>query len=87
MSISHHSAEEQAAMDRMVEEIMHKARVNHPEGRIRDDDEGETAFMIATDKAMGCVIIQFTKPMQWLGLPRKEAEQMRDLLTKHINEL
>lgn len=87
MSISHHSAEEQAALERYVEEIMGKARVNHPEGRIHDHDEGETAYMIAADKAQGVVIIQFTKPMRWIGLPKKEATHLRDALTAKIAEL
>jgi hypothetical protein len=87
MSISHHSAEEQAAMQRLVEEVMGRARVNHPEGRISQDDEGETAYMIAADKENGCVIIQFTKPMRWIGLPLKEATALRDALTAKIELL
>jgi len=48
----------------------------HPEGRLTEDDEGEIQFAVAADKAAGKVVIDFGKPVAWMGM---NASQARDL--------
>lgn len=89
MSIEHHglTPQEQNAKQRLYDEIFGRAKLKWPHGQISNDDLGETAFAIAVDPEHNIVRIHFTKPMMWLGLDRKTAEAMRDLLDSKIKEL
>lgn len=46
-----------------------------PEGKIREDDEGEIRLAIAADPGSGNVIIDFGTAVTWLGLPPTQAIQ------------
>jgi len=54
-----------------------------PEGKIDKSDEGEIRFAIAADKSNGVVVIDFGKPVKWLGLPKEKALELgRVLISK-----
>lgn len=74
-------------MQRLLNELQGKAERQWPHGRIAGEDDGESAYAIATDLERGVVRIQFTKPMQWIGLDIPSATALRDKLTEKINEL
>lgn len=87
MSIQHHSPEESEAQKRLLEEFLRTAERKWPHGRISGDDDGETAFAIAADPRNKIVRIQFTKPMDWLGLDAKSARHLAKLLTEKADEI
>lgn len=40
-----------------------------PDGKIHEDDEGEITLGVAFDPKSNCVIVNFGKPISWIGLP------------------
>jgi hypothetical protein len=87
MSIQHHNPDDDSAQRRMIEEIIGQAQRKWPHGRVSGDDDGETAFAIAADPRYKIIRIQFTKPMNWLGLDVASAKQLIRLLTEKTEEL
>lgn len=87
MSIQHHSPEEEERVRRMLDEIAGVAERKWPNGRISGDDDGETAFAIAVDPRHKIVRIQFTKPMNWIGLDVKSARQLAAMLDEKADQL
>lgn len=89
MSIQHHgiSPQDEAAQQRLIDEIFGRAKLKWPQGQCSPDDLGETAFAIAVDPSANIVRIHFTKPMTWLGLDKDSATKLRDLLTEKIGQL
>ena len=88
MGMSHHQSEkEQEAQRRLLNAFVSKAIRASPDKRLWHEDEGESAFAIATDPQNKIVRIQFTKPMVWLGLSAQEARAMAKLLTEKADEL
>lgn len=55
-----------------------------PRGQITPQDEGELRLAVA--HADGVVIIDFGKPVSWLGFAPHEARQFADLVLKHASE-
>ena len=52
-----------------------------PEGKLTEHDEGEIQFAIAHKD--GKVLIQFGKPVAWLGMTPGQAKDLAESLTKH----
>lgn len=78
---------EAAAQKRLLDEFFNRAERAYPNGQAGADDEGETAFAIASDPRFKIVRIQFTKPMNWIGLDVKSARHMAKLLSEKADEL
>jgi hypothetical protein len=55
-----------------------------PEGKIHPDDEGQISVAIGIDN--GNVIINFGKPIAWLGLPPAACMEMGRTLIKRARE-
>jgi hypothetical protein len=55
-----------------------------PEGHLSKDDEGEIQFGITN--ASGQVIINFGKPVAWLGMQPQQALAIADALVRHAKE-
>ena len=55
-----------------------------PRGKIDSSDEGELQFGIAAAK--GNVIINFGKPVVWIGVPPEMAREMAASLLKNADE-
>jgi hypothetical protein len=87
MSIQHHSPEDAENEKRLIDEIFRTAERKWPHGRISGDDDGVTAYAIASDPEHKIVRIQFTKPMLWLGLDIKAARKLRDAIDDKLSEL
>lgn len=87
MSAQHHSPEEQENMQRFLDELAQVSERNWPHGRVSGDDDGETAFAIAADPRCQIVRIQFSKPMNWLGLEVKAARDLAKMLMEKADEL
>lgn len=69
------------------EEIQSKpgATGNFPDGKLIEKDDGEIAVAFAVYQ--GRLIMNFGKPVAWIGFTRKEVENMITLLTAKLNEL
>lgn len=54
---------------------------NFPEGKISDNDEGEIKILIGSKT--GTVFIEFGKPVSWVGLTPRAAENIGLALVAH----
>ena len=57
----------------------------YPNGKLNEHDEGALTFRMAT--VDGNVVIDFGKPVQWIGLDKKSGQMLVDRLQERINEL
>lgn len=87
MSIQHHSPEEQAASNRLLDDILNRSQREWPHKRISGDDDGETAFALAVDVPHRAIRIQFSKPMQWIGFDSVCAKQLAEKLYRMAEQL
>ena len=56
----------------------------HPEGKLTQSDEGELEFKIAPFE--GRVIMDWGKPVQWIGLAPSHARAIAAALIKNADE-
>jgi hypothetical protein len=100
MSASHHGNPEprpqfsegqirqmEQLMDRIHRQVEGNAQRQYSQGRIGADDEGDLAIGIAADKDKQIVIIDFSKPVKWIGLAPKETNDLINLLLKKLKSL
>jgi hypothetical protein len=58
---------------------------NYPRGKLCNDDEGELVLRICVqDKT---VILDFGKPVKWLGFSKQDALNLAETLIKRANEI
>lgn len=55
-----------------------------PEGKLTPSDEGELQFGITNNN--GQVIVNFGKPVAWLGMQPQQAVALADALMRHATE-
>jgi len=55
-----------------------------PQGRLTDNDEGE--LRVAIGQKDGKVVIDFGKPVAWIGFDPEQAEQIAETLRQHAVE-
>ena len=87
MATSHHGPEELSLIKQFTEQLEGRARQRYPHGKLNTDDRGSLALAMAVDKAKGVIIIDFGKPVDWIGLRLEDAELIRDMLTAKMLEL
>lgn len=56
---------------------------NFPEGHLNKDDEGEIKFAIGVNK--GKIILNFGKPIAWIGMTKEQAESLGKILIAKSN--
>jgi len=71
----------------MAENSKLGATGNFPKGKIREDDEGELRLAVAHDNDKGVVIVDFGKPVVWIGLPADDAVEFANTILKHAKDL
>ena len=86
MSASHHG-DKSGLMRRFIEQSTGTAKREWSAGRMGAEDDGDLAYAMATDTRKGVIIMRFGKPVEWLGLGIREAEELRDQLTERLMEL
>lgn len=59
----------------------------YPKGKIRPDDEGELDIEVAIDKKSNRILINFNKPVHWIGLDAGAAKVLADTLKEKIKDL
>lgn len=93
MSASHHGQPERDPkenenikkfLDQMEKRLTAR---EYPQGRISAEDDGAVAFAIAADPAKKVIVIDFGKPVEWVGLSVDDANQLINLLRRKITEL
>lgn len=57
-----------------------------PEGTLNDNDEGEIRVAIAADRAQQKVIIDFGKPVAWIGFTAEQATELGEMLIQKAME-
>lgn len=57
---------------------------NFPDGKSRNDDEGELAFAIGVEDRL--VSIQFGKPVAWFSMPPALARQFAAVLIQNADK-
>lgn len=58
-----------------------------PLGKLTPDDEGEIQFAVAADPQTRTVILDFGKPVVWIGIPREDAQKLAEMLMEKVKEL
>jgi hypothetical protein len=81
--MSHHS-EHSELLKRFGAEMERRARRRWPDGRAGPEDDGETVYGIAHDQEHHIVRLEFSKPMDWLGLDVKAATELRNRLNEFL---
>lgn len=56
----------------------------YPEGKLTGDDEGEIKMAIAS--APGKVVLDFGKPVKWVGFNPGQARELGELLLHHAEK-
>jgi hypothetical protein len=54
-----------------------------PDGSVHETDEGEIRFGIAHDPNKRLVILNFGKPVTWVGMPPEQARDLGNSLIEH----
>lgn len=58
-----------------------------PLGKLTPDDEGELRMAIAADPTTKTIILDFGKPVAWLGLPRDDARTLAETILRRLKEI
>jgi hypothetical protein len=82
--MSHHSSEPNEAQ-RLMREMLSQTLGEYPQGRLNADDAG--ALPMAISQRDGAVVIDFPKPVAWIGFTPDDAMQIAQLLMKHAREI
>jgi hypothetical protein len=75
----------QPELDKLAKAMELGATGQYPEGKLTDADEGE--IKIAVGIAGGKVVVQFGKPVAWLGLTAQQARQLAESLRQQSHKL
>lgn len=92
--MGHHSMDEMPDefRDRQQEDLIRKLKADHlqstigasghyPMGKLHESDEGEIVFGVTSHR--GKVILNFGKPVAWMGMDAHQARSLAALLLKH----
>jgi hypothetical protein len=56
-----------------------------PKGKIHETDQGELRFIVFNRDRK--IILEFGKPVEWMGLDPSDARGLAELLVKHANQI
>lgn len=59
----------------------------YPRGKLHESDEGEIRFAVAADVLNKKVIINFGKPVAWMGMEKEQALALGQSLIARANEI
>ncbi len=86
MSLSNHEPDHESEK-RFIAEMLGAAKREYPAGRVGPNDEGLSTYAIAYDPTYKIIRIQFTTPMNWIGLELESAVQLYDALGAKLKEM
>jgi len=85
--MSHHSLNLDDEMLKFAKENMLGATGQFPRGKINRLDEGQIKFAMAADHETETILINFGKPIAWLGMTADEAIDISNALRDKAVEL
>lgn len=98
MSLQHHSEgmspefrklfeNQQAARQRLQEQIDGRAKRTFSGGRIGATDDGDLAFAVGTHPEKELVCIDFGKPVEWVAMQPQQAIELAQSLIKQARSI
>jgi len=87
MSVPHHgdkTPEQLELIRRFMDQQDGKAKREYSAGRMGGEDDGDLAFAMRVDDAHKSIIIDFGKPIVWIGLGVEDAKNLIDQLSDRI---
>lgn len=75
------------AIDRFFQQGRGEDKREYPKGKLNPDDKGALAFAIAVDKNKKLMIINFNKPVTWMGLYLPDAKRLHEKMGEKIKQL
>lgn len=79
--------EEESILKRYMEQAKGEAKRAYPDGRIGAEDDGELAMVVFADLKKKTIIIDFAKPVEWIGLKPNDARGLIALLQKQLEHV
>jgi hypothetical protein len=76
-----------AIRDLFLQQLAGQAKQEFSKPSIGPDDEGDLAFLVATDEKHGVVRLRFAKPVVWLAFEPDTARTFCNAIMEHVNEL
>jgi hypothetical protein len=67
--------------------IFNDIKKQYPKGVLNNEDEGELKMAFSVDPKTKTLIINFGKPLAWVGFKKEEVEELIKLLTKLSKQL
>lgn len=95
MSTAHHgqvpSDDGKTAMDeimrRFVDQVEGRAKRKFSDGRIGPNDDGDVSFACSADAKNKIVILDFGKPVSWIGMQPEQAVAIAEMLVKFARQV
>lgn len=91
MATSHHGDDGPKAINELLKRFKQQqegtAPREYPAGRLDGSDDGALALMVAADPATGTVVIDFGKPVKWIGLKPADVAGLVKLLAHHARNV
>jgi hypothetical protein len=87
--MSNHFSDPSLVPDSLISEMTQRlgATGRYPEGKLGEHDEGEIAFAVAADPKNKKVLIDFGKPVAFLGMNPEQAVALGEMLIAKAGEL
>lgn len=95
MSMGHHGGypqqgsnpEMEKLLQRFTDQIEGRAKREYSQGRLNEHDDGVISFAVAADKEHKRIIIDFGKPVAWVGMSASDAITLINTLRQKVNDL
>ena len=87
--MAHHFADPNLVPDSLIADLNQRlgATGRYPLGKLGDHDEGEIAFAVAADPKSKKVLIDFGKPVAFIGMTGAQAAELGRMLISKAKEL
>jgi hypothetical protein len=72
---------------RFVDQVTGREKREYPHGRVGADDDGALSYAVGPDPNGEIIRIEFGKPVEWIGLPPREAIELAQSLIKHARAI
>ena len=81
--MAHHSEEMTGQMEKLVKEMGLGATNSFPMGKLNKNDRGELKLAIGEEN--GKIVLNFGKPVAWIGFSPEQAMEIALSLMEHSN--
>lgn len=74
-------------LERYKKQVNGEAERSYSNGRKGANDDGDLAFVIASDRDEQIVKIDFGKPVAFIGMPPQQAVELAQMLIRHARSI